>query len=251
MQKSASLTSTAPGHGLTRRSLLGGSIAAASALGLPRIVRADTATMTVPNSGGALEDAYRLAYFDTFTAKTGVKILGAPYMDTAVIKAMVDANAVDIDVANIDFAEAAVLSKLGLLEPIDYGIVDRKSFVPWAAADNYIVSDVAATVMAWNTQSFTEDTRPKGWTEFFDVTAKPGQRSLWKLAPQTMEVAALGAGIAPDKLYPINVDAAVLVSRLRSGRGQVDRAETAVGNELTSDAAVFVHHHVVPADDLG
>lgn len=193
---------------MTRRGLLGAGAMATAALAMPRISRADSGTMTVPNSGGALEDAYKVAYFDTFAAKTGVKVLGAPYMDTAQIKAMVDGNAVDIDVANIDFAEAAVLSKMGLLEPIDYDIVDRKSFVPWAAQDDYIVSDVAATVMAWNTQSFTEQSRPKNWQEFFDAAAVQGQRSLWKLAPQTMEIACLGAGISPDKLYPLNVDAA-------------------------------------------
>ncbi|MCS0494033.1 ABC transporter substrate-binding protein [Ancylobacter sp. MQZ15Z-1] len=194
--------------GVSRRTFLAGAAAlTAAGVARPGIVRAADATMTVPNSGGALEAAYKAAYFDTFTEKTGVKILGAPYMDTARIKAMVDANAVDIDVANIDFAEAAVLAKLGLLEPIDYDIVDRKALLPWAADDHYIVSDVAGTVMGWNTQAFTEETRPKGWVEFFDASAKPGQRSLWKLAPQTMEIAALGAGVSPDKLYPLDLDA--------------------------------------------
>ena len=195
-------------RGISRRGFLAGT-AAATAAGIfsPHVVRAAGDTMTVPNSGGALEEAYKVAYFDTFTAKTGVKILGAPYIDTARVKAMVDANAVDIDVANIDFAEAAVLAKLGLLEPIDYDIVPRKALDSWAANDHYIVSDVAATVMGWNTQAFTAETRPKGWSEFFDEAAKPGQRSLWKLAPQTMEIAALGAGIPADKLYPLDLDA--------------------------------------------
>lgn len=199
-----------PHAGLSRRTFLAGAAAAGVATGLaaPRIARAASDTMTVPNSGGALEEAYKAAYFDTFSARTGVNILGAPYMETARIKAMVDANAVDIDVANIDFAEAAVLAKLGLLEPIDYDIVDRAALLPWAAADHYIVSDVAGTVMGWNTQSFTAETRPKDWVEFFDAAAKPGQRSLWKLAPQTLEIAALGAGVDPAKLYPLDLEAA-------------------------------------------
>ncbi|GAB4069190.1 ABC transporter substrate-binding protein [Ancylobacter sonchi] len=197
-------------RGLSRRAFLASAAATTAAVGLgaPSIVRAASDTMTVPNSGGALEEAYKVAYFDTFTAKSGVKILGAPYMDTARIKAMVEANAVDVDVANIDFAEAAVLAKMGLLEPIDYDIVPRKVLEPWAANEHYIVSDVAALVMGWNTQAFTPESRPKGWVEFFDAAAKSGQRSLWKLAPQTLEVAALGAGIPADKLYPLNLDAA-------------------------------------------
>ncbi|MBS7541002.1 ABC transporter substrate-binding protein [Ancylobacter lacus] len=196
--------------GISRRGFLAGTAAVTlgGSIGAPSIVRAASDTMTVPNSGGALEEAYKVAYFDTFTAKTGVKILGAPYMDTARIKAMVNANAVDVDAVNIDFAEAAVLAKLGLLEPIDYDIVPRKALEPWAANDHYIVSDVAALVMGWNTQTFTPENRPKGWVEFFDAATKPGQRSLWKLAPQTLEVAALGAGVPADKLYPLDLDAA-------------------------------------------
>ncbi|HEY6434845.1 MAG TPA: extracellular solute-binding protein [Acetobacteraceae bacterium] len=195
----------APGR-ITRRGVI--AAAGVAGLGMPLIARAQPATMTVPNSGGALEDAYRAAYFDTFTKQTGIKILGAPYFDAARIKAMVDNNAVDIDVANIDATEAAVLAQAGLLEPIDYDIIDRKQLLPQAAQPHYMLADIAAYAMGWNTKSFTDATRPKDWGEFFDVKAKPGQRSLWKAAPQTLEVAAMGAGQSRESLYPIDVDKA-------------------------------------------
>lgn len=204
-------------RGPRRRDVLMGLGAGAAALASPAILRAQTpSTLTVPNSGGALEEAYRVAFFDTFKAKTGIEILGAPYMETARVKAMVDANAVDVDVLNVDFAEAAVMARMGLLEPIDYGVVDRDQIAGWAAQDHYVVTDVAALVMAWNTRTFDADTRPKNWAEYFDPDASPGQRSLWKLAPQTVEVACLGAGVAPADLYPLNLDAAFeAMSRIR------------------------------------
>ena len=170
------------------------------------MLRAQPKTMTIPNSGGALEAAYKTAYFDTFTARTGVQILGAPYMDTARVKAMVDNNAVDVDVLNIDATEAAVLARLGLLEPIDYAVVDKAKLLPAAAKEHYLLADVAAYVMAWSTRG--GEARPKDWKDYFDPAAVPGQRSLWKLAPQTLEVAAMGGGQPRDKLYPIDLDLA-------------------------------------------
>jgi len=195
---------------LGRRQVLAGIAAgtAGAVIGAPAILKAQPATMTVPNSGGALEEAFRVAYFDPFTEKTGIKILGAPYMDTARVKAMVDNNAVDVDILNIDATEAAALARLGLLEPIDYDIVGKVGLLPEAPREHYMLVDVAAYVMAWNTGAFNAETRPKDWAEFFDPAKKEGQRSLWKLAPQTLEVAALSGGQPREKLYPIDLDLA-------------------------------------------
>jgi putative spermidine/putrescine transport system substrate-binding protein len=194
----------APGR---RQFLAGAALTATIALARPAILRAAPATLTVPNSGGALEEAYKAAYFDTFEKKTGIRIIGAPYMDAARVKAMVDNNAVDADVLNIDATEAATLAQQGLLEPIDYGIVDKSSLIPAAAKKDYLLVDVAALVMAWNTHSVTDAKRPTTWKEYFDPSV-PGQRSLWKLASQTVDVAAMGAGQPPDKLYPLDLDKA-------------------------------------------
>jgi putative spermidine/putrescine transport system substrate-binding protein len=195
---------------MTRRNAIASSMVSgvALALGCPLIAQAQPASLTFPNSGGALEEAYRAAYFDTFTAKTHINVLSAPYMDSAQIKAMVDNNAVSIDLANSDATDAAILARAGLLERIDYDIVDRKSLLPEAAQEFYLLPDFAAYVMAWNTKSFNNATRPQNWAEFFDIKAKPGQRSLWKAAPQTLEVAAIGGGQPPDKLYPLDLDRA-------------------------------------------
>ena len=129
-------------------------------------------------------------------------------MDTARVKAMVENKAVDVDVLNIDATEAAVLARLGLLEPIDYGVVDRSNLLPEAAKEHYLLADVAAYVIAWSTRSFDAKSRPADWAAFFDAKAKPGQRSLWKMAPQTLEVAAMGGGQPREKLYPIDLDLA-------------------------------------------
>jgi putative spermidine/putrescine transport system substrate-binding protein len=194
---------------IARRAVLGGVASAATLLAAPTVLRAKPASITFPNSGGALQDAYRTAYMQTYTAKTGIEVLGAPYMDVAQIKAMVDSNAVSVDIINNDATEAAVLAAAGLLEPIDYSIIDKSKLMPEAIVGDYVLLvDFAALVMAWNTRSVTAAQRPKSWQDFFDVKGHPGQRSLWKAASQTLEVAAMGGGQPRDKLYPIDTDRA-------------------------------------------
>ncbi|MGE0213980.1 MAG: ABC transporter substrate-binding protein [Parvibaculaceae bacterium] len=193
----------------SRRDLMKGTAATAAVFavtGFPAVLRAKPSRLTIPNPGGAIEEAFKAAYFDTFTKKTGIEISGAPYADTAKIKAMVENNAVDTDVIFTDAADAAVLARQGLLEPIDYGVIDKSKLLPEAGKEFYLLADVAAYAMAWNTKALTADTRPKSWAEFFDP-AKDAQRSLWKYPAQTLEVAAM-ATQPLDKLYPLDLDTA-------------------------------------------
>ena len=191
-----------------RRQLIVGAAAGATMLSAPSILRAQTKTLVVANGGGAVEGALRTAFFEPFEKETGVKVIGASYMDAARIKAMVDSDAVNVDVLHIDPVEAAAVSRMGLVEPIDTSIVDVSPLDDWAAKDGYIIIDVAGTVMGWNTASYNNDTRPRDWVGFFDTEAYPGQRGLYKFAQGTLELAALGAGIKPEELYPLDLDAA-------------------------------------------
>ncbi len=196
-------------YSLSRRSALklAAGSAAASILGMPAIGRAATTQLSVANGGGALGDAFKVAAFDTFEKKTGIKIISAPYLEGAKLKAMVDAKAVDIDVTDTDSSEAAPLAVAGLLEEIDYGIVPDKGLLKGAATKYWTEVYIAGCVLAWNTQAAEKNGRPKTWQEFFDPNVK-GRRTLWKNAAQTMEVAALGAGQTLENLYPMDIDKA-------------------------------------------
>ena len=71
-----------------RRQLIVGAAAGATMLSAPSILRAQTKTLVVANGGGAVEGALRTAFFEPFEKETGVKVIGASYMDAARIKAM-------------------------------------------------------------------------------------------------------------------------------------------------------------------
>lgn len=196
-------------NGLSRRAMLklGAGTAAASLLGMPAIGRAAPTSLSVANGGGALGDAFKVACFDTFEKKTGIKIIGTPYMEGARLKAMVEAGAVDIDVTDTDAAEAAPLAAAGLLDEIDYSVVPKDGLIDGSAEKYWTACYIAGSVLSWNTQAAEKNGRPKNWQEFFDPSVK-GRRTLWKNAAQTMEVAALAAGQPIDKLYPLDLDKA-------------------------------------------
>jgi putative spermidine/putrescine transport system substrate-binding protein len=198
-----SLTAKAAG----RRHFIQLSAAAGMLLSAPSIVCAAAEDLVVPNGGGALQDAMQLAYFGPFQQQNGIHVTGAPYMDAARVKAMVDSRSVDTSIVIIDAGEAEVLARRGLLEPIDYGAIDKGKLIAEAAHEYYVLLDVAATALAWNTQSIKPDQAPRDWKKFFDPNFT-AQRGIQKAASQTLEIAAMGGGQSPDKLYPIDLDLA-------------------------------------------
>ena len=195
---------------LSRRTVLKGAgatvaVAGASSVGFPAIAQSKPEKLVIASGGGALDEAYKAAYFDSFTEKTGIQIITAPYAGLAKIKSMVEANNIDLDILNIDAAEAPVAGARGWLEPLDWGLFDRKRVIETAAWDDHVYAEVAAKVLAWNTDTFGA-TPPAGWADMWNLSKFAGQRSLWKQAFQTLEVALMGDGVPKDQIYPIDVE---------------------------------------------
>jgi putative spermidine/putrescine transport system substrate-binding protein len=191
----------------TRRRLLGAGLGTASVLAAPRIARAVESQMVVVSSGGALEDAYREAIYKPWTAKTGIQIVTGPNA-AAKLKAMVGAKAVEWDVAQLDAVAAATAARQGLLEKLDYSIIDRNGVLAGMARDYYIVSDLAGTVLTWNTDRL-KGKPPETWAEAWDLKKFSGSRGILKRASQTLEIALLADGVDKDKLYPLDVQRAL------------------------------------------
>jgi putative spermidine/putrescine transport system substrate-binding protein len=190
---------------LSRRSILG---ATAAALAAPCIGHARPASIVVASSGGALEEAFTKAYYKPFTAKTGIAITSTVNTYSK-LKAMVEARAVEWDVMQIDSAAAATNARLGLLEKIDYSVIDKADLIPEVPHESYLPCDVAAAVMAWNTKNVKPAQVPHSWADILDTKRFAGQRGFWKQPFQTMEIALMADGVAKDELYPINVERAL------------------------------------------
>lgn len=197
---------------LSRRAILKGAAGATAAttLGMPFVARAQSSQIVVATSGGQLEAAYEAAYYGPFTEATGVEIIKAP-TDYAKLKAMVDAGAPEWDVAQMAADQVAIFSKQGLLEPLDPSGIDTDALLPGTLYPDYVLSDLAAAVMSWNTQLVSEENVPQTWADVFDLEKVPGGRGFWRQASEILELALLADGVAPADLYPMDVDRAFKV----------------------------------------
>ena len=168
-------------------------------LAAPNLARAKPASIVVACSGGKLEEAFTAAYYKPFTAKTGIEIVSTVNTYSK-LKAMVEAGAVEWDVAQINSSAAATNAMLGLLEKLDYGVIDKADLIAGVAHEAYVQCDVAAAVMSWNTKNVTPAQAPRSWAELWDMKRFGGQRGFWKQPFQTMELALMADGVAKDKL---------------------------------------------------
>jgi putative spermidine/putrescine transport system substrate-binding protein len=94
-------------------------------------------------------------------------------------------------------------------EKIDYDLVD--SGVDAAYRFEYgLEMLVWAQVLAYRTDAF-KGAVPKGWADFWDTKKFPGDRAMVGTSAggwPEMEFALMAAGVAPEKVYPIDIDKA-------------------------------------------
>lgn len=164
--------------------------------------------------GGDTGKAVIEAFVKPFEAETGIKV--TPITDQtslAQIELMVKTNNVTIDVLATGQAQAFTAAEKGFLEKIDYSIFKKAELagiVDFAKQPFGIASVIYAYVMVYNTEKFpANQSRPTSWAEFWDVKKFPGVRSLvsGQLGSEgPWEEALLADGVAPDALYPLDID---------------------------------------------
>src|SRR5579883_2440622 len=188
---------------IDRRAFMASAAAAAATgvAGAPFISRAAPSQMVISTGGGALDDAYKAAYFQPWTAKTGIAVTTGPNTG-AKLKAMVEQKAVEWDVSQQPAELAATMAKQGLLEPLDYSIIDKSKLLKGVAFDHFVMCDIAANHIPCNIMLVKRGAEPKDWPGFWAFSGRGG---LWKRPYQTMEVALMGSGVDKDKLYPLDI----------------------------------------------
>jgi len=166
-------------------------------------------TLTVVSYGGGYQEAQDKAFFTPFAeANPSITIRQDSPSSNAKLKAMVESGNVTWDVVLVDDS-FGLDTDAAWLEPIDYSIVDKSKFIEGYAGTYRVGADVEATVMAYRTDHF-DGRAPANFADFFDTEKFPGKRAVWKFAPGGIfEAALLADGVAPDDLYPIDVQRAL------------------------------------------
>jgi putative spermidine/putrescine transport system substrate-binding protein len=164
--------------------------------------------ITFASFGGAYQAAERKALLDPIQKMLNIVIKEDTLTGLADVRAQVRANAVKWDLADLGGASCARGSVEGLFEPLDYAVIKTDGINPKMVNKDWIGVIYYSTVIAWNTDKFGAN-GPQTWADVWDVKKFPGTRSFSRGASETMEIALMADGVAPDKLYPLDVDRAM------------------------------------------
>jgi putative spermidine/putrescine transport system substrate-binding protein len=164
--------------------------------------------VVVVNWGGPAVEAYQNAFGAPFEKATGTKVVidGTGPLGSK-IKAMVDAGAVTWDVCDTGTGTTLVLEKQGVLEPIDYSVVDKSKMQDIFAYEYGCANYMFSFVLAYNKKSVSAE--PTGWKDFWDLEKFPGNRTLRKQPNGMLEACMMAAGKSTKDVYPIDLDLAV------------------------------------------
>lgn len=168
---------------------------------------AAAADMVFTSWGGTTQDAQTAAWAEPFTAETGTNVLQDGPTDYGKIKAMVEAGSVNWDVVDVEGDYAVQAGKAGLLEPLDFTVIDKTKLDPRFVTDHSVGSFYYSFVIGCNADAVAEC--PMTWADLFDTEKFPGKRTFYKWsAPGVIEAALLADGVAPADLYPLDLDRA-------------------------------------------
>nr|WP_294979407.1 ABC transporter substrate-binding protein [uncultured Pseudomonas sp.] len=161
--------------------------------------------LVVVNWGGDAIKAFGKAWTEGFSKATGipVKIDGSGPTEGA-IRTQLSSGRVSWDVVDAESSILQNLGKEGLVQAIDYNVVSKDKVLPGFAYEYGIADYMLSYVIAYDSERFG-DKAPKTWADFWDVKTFPGKRTLYKWMNGMLEAALLADGVAPDKLYPLDV----------------------------------------------
>jgi putative spermidine/putrescine transport system substrate-binding protein len=192
---------------LTRRHVLWGAAALAGTATLGRFSRPARAAITefrMIEAGGPSGDSIEQGYIAPYTKKSGIKVIRESPSGLGKLRSMVEAKSVTAPLIELGSPELEQAKALDLLEPLDWAAINPLPIFPEARDDYGFGYQYYSTIMAWNASAKA----PSNWVEFFDAANFPGKRALPDYPSFCLPLAAMGAGVPPAELYPLNLDAA-------------------------------------------
>lgn len=177
---------------------------AAAGLGA-RPAQAQAKELVFVNWGGDASAAYDAAYGQPFFEATGIRVRqdGSGPTEGA-IAAQYESGSPSWDIVDADPFSAEALGKKGMIEPIDYAVVDRGKMRPGFGWEYSASSYFYSYILAYDAAKFGDDP-PASMADFFDVAKYPGKRAMYKWGAGMWEAALLADGVPRDQLYPLDL----------------------------------------------
>jgi putative spermidine/putrescine transport system substrate-binding protein len=159
-------------------------------------------SVTIASWGGSYQEAQSKALFVPASAATGIVVKEETYGGMSDVKLQVETGAVTLDIVASGSGSASRAGAEGLLEPLDYSVIDVSTFYPGLYMPFCVGGDVFSTVYAWNTDTYG-DKGPQSWADFFDVEKFPGKRAYRGKVAGALEPALMADGVAPEDVYKV------------------------------------------------
>ncbi|SEN06533.1 putative spermidine/putrescine transport system substrate-binding protein [Roseovarius tolerans] len=157
-------------------------------------------SVTIASWGGSYQEAQSKALFEPAAANTGIEVKQETYGGMSDVRLQVQTGQVTLDIVASGSGSAARAAAEGLLEKLDYSVIDVSTFYPSLYSDYCVGGDVFSTVYAWNTNTYGED-GPQSWADFWDVEKFPGSRAYRGSVAGALEPALMADGVAPEDVY--------------------------------------------------
>lgn len=166
-------------------------------------------TLTVLTWGGAYERSQSKAYFEPFTARTGIEIRTEQYNGgIEALRRQVKSGEVSWDVIDLVKSDSLQACEQGLLEPIDHdklpaspdGTPPGQDFYDGALTRCSVGMLIYATVLAFDVRAFPAR-KPRTVSALFDVERFPGKRALQRQPVANLEWALRSYGVPRQDVY--------------------------------------------------
>lgn len=169
-------------------------------------------TLNVAAWGGDYQNAQEEAFFKPFSAATGASI-EQKVADIGGLRDQVESQDVIWDVMTVPMEQMVRLARDNMLEPMNYGVVDKTPLYPDIALEYGVGVAYFSTTMIY---SFDSTNIPQDWTSFWDVApVEPDTeippadlRCLRRYPIGTLEFALLADGVPIEELYPLDTERA-------------------------------------------
>lgn len=210
---------------VSRRSLL---VGAAGVLTAPMVIRASRAagnsgSVTMVGWGGSFQDALTKYVMGPFTEETGIRVEFVPAPDMAKIKAMLLTGNVEWDVYQGEGTAACFGHTQGFWDKLDLSVLDVEDLIVPPTSD-IVTWETYGSGITWNPQKYGPGKHPTDFAEFLDLQNVPGRRAFRSIPDGTLEAALLADGVAPNDIYPLDLDRAF--KALGRAKGSVWAATT-------------------------
>lgn len=188
---------------LTRR----GFVSAMMALGLvPALgskALAQAGELVVVNWGGRPTEVLQEVMGDTYSAVTGMKVtVDGSGPSAGKIRAMVESGAVVWDLCDSGLGTSLILEQEGVIQPIDYSIVDRAKVLEGMAFTHGVANYAFSYVLATNSKLLGGNV-PKNWADVWNTRDFPGMRTFRKSVRGMLECATMAQGVSGKDVYEV------------------------------------------------